>query len=420
MQGPPWRRVVKLRIEKFAQIESAEIDFGQAGDLTILVGEQATGKSLVLQWLKLLTDRVAIRRTWEHYGINWRSGEHPSRPLDLFFGEGIGKGGYDFDHTRIELDGVSYKLDSLFRLPKGNAAAQKEQRAERTYYIPAHRALLLMDGWPLAFQQHRTGTPYVARAQSERILQWLNQSDKALFPIKNRLHASIRSLFSEAIFHGAALNIDRASQQSRLILSVSQASAIPYMAWTAGQREFVPLLLALYELMPAGRNTKVQAVDTVILEEPELGLHPKALFAVGVAVLHLMARGYRVILSTHSPLMVDFAWALNRLNTARKMDKASEQDVLKAFGLSANLTSKAVAVRLKDSRARVFYLGYQKQQRSQPASRVVSRDISDLRTYGPSDKPVWGDLLKYSTHLAEAIVQLDLDFSSLADEELRP
>jgi hypothetical protein len=38
-----------LQVRNFAQIKDARIEFG---DLTILVGPQATGKSLVLQWFK--------------------------------------------------------------------------------------------------------------------------------------------------------------------------------------------------------------------------------------------------------------------------------------------------------------------------------------------------------------------------------
>lgn len=42
-----------LAVERFAQLRKVEISFG---DLTILVGPQATGKSIVLQLLKLAVD----------------------------------------------------------------------------------------------------------------------------------------------------------------------------------------------------------------------------------------------------------------------------------------------------------------------------------------------------------------------------
>jgi len=46
-----------LIIENFACIRKAEITFG---DLTVFVGSQATGKTLVLELMKLVEDRPAI------------------------------------------------------------------------------------------------------------------------------------------------------------------------------------------------------------------------------------------------------------------------------------------------------------------------------------------------------------------------
>ena len=405
---------MKLLIENFAQIERASIDFGEPGDLTLLVGQQATGKSLVLQWLKLLTDRGHVRSNWEKYSINWKIKDDVLRPLDLFFGEGLGKG-YTEKKTKIQLDAKNFSIDTLFDYARGHKT-DTSAILEQTYYIPAHRALLLADGWPLAFQQHRIGTPYVARAQSERLLQWLNRSEEGIFPIRNRLQSGIRSLFNDAIFHGAQLNVDRASHQSRLVLTAGQATAIPYMAWTAGQREFVPLLIALYELLPAGGVSQLASVETVILEEPELGLHPKALFAVGIAILHLINRGYRVVVSSHSPLMVDFAWALNRLRVAYQRGKASDKDYFKAFDLKSTPFNKQLVESLKKSKSRAYYLGYSANSSGPPT--VKESDISDLRTYGGANEPIWGELLRYSTQLGEVVGQLDLDFSVLSRREL--
>lgn len=405
---------MKLEIKNFAQIEDVEIDFGRPGDLTILVGEQATGKSLALQWLKLLTDPLAVRRDWERFGFNWKS-EDPLRPLDLFFGEGVGQGFQD-GSTVVQLDGRSIDLRSLFVKPKSKSA----DAIESTYYIPAHRALLLADGWPQNFQQHGPGTPYVARAQSERLARWLNASERSVFPVTKRLPAEIRNLFDEAIFHKSHLEVDRSSIKSRLVLRTTNSQAIPFMAWTAGQREFVPLLLALYELMPAGAMSRLAKagefdIQTVILEEPELGLHPKALFAVGVVVLHLMARGYRVVLSSHSPLIVDFAWAIERLGRAAAAGRASARDFLRTFDLSSSRQTKQVAEAVMSRQARTYYLTYRAN------GLVNSKDISRLESYATdSEQANWGDLLKYSTQMAESVGQLDFDFSGSDAAEAHP
>ena len=57
----------RLRASNIGPITEADVRFG---DLTVLVGPQATGKSIFLQLLKLLVDRPAIHRTMKTFGIS--------------------------------------------------------------------------------------------------------------------------------------------------------------------------------------------------------------------------------------------------------------------------------------------------------------------------------------------------------------
>lgn len=400
---------MKLSIKNFAQIAEAELDFGEPGDFTVLLGQQATGKSIALQWLKLLTDADSIRDDWDRFAPNWKTHD-PLRPLDLFFGEGLAQGWHE-GRSEVALDGKTRELRRLFHR-NGGRQGPAQQVAESTYFIPAHRALLLSDGWPRFFQQHAPGTPYVARAYSERLARWLGDSGTSVFPVSNRLQKDLREKLDEAIFHSATLDVDKSSAQSRLILNAGK-SHIPYMAWTAGQREFVPLLIALYELLPAGKVSTLDRIKTVILEEPELGLHPHGLYVVGLAILALLQRGYRVVVSTHSPLLGDFAWSINRLRIASASGSASQATVLKAFGLGASVANKRIAAALLSCRARTYYLGYE-------GGKVHSSDISVLSSGSSNpNEASWGGLLKHSYELAEAISELKLDTAALA-EDLQP
>ena len=72
---------MKLMIQNFAQIKSADLNVGNPGDLTIIVGPQATGKSLALQWLKLACDRLVIREDLERFAFTWAN---PREFLGLF------------------------------------------------------------------------------------------------------------------------------------------------------------------------------------------------------------------------------------------------------------------------------------------------------------------------------------------------
>ena len=122
---------MKLSISHFAQIAKAEIDFGKPGDLTLLVGQQATGKSLVLQWLKLMCDRPKIREDWNRYGTNWRVPGDTTRELDAFFGEGLGAG-YSASETIIKLDQKNFLLNAK--------SVSQQNPKESVYFIPAQRA----------------------------------------------------------------------------------------------------------------------------------------------------------------------------------------------------------------------------------------------------------------------------------------
>ncbi len=56
------------------------------------------------------------------------------------------------------------------------------------------------------------------------------------------------------VFREFDLRIDRSRPQKRLVLG-PEDRPLPLMAWSAGQREFVPLLLGFYWLMPSLKVT---------------------------------------------------------------------------------------------------------------------------------------------------------------------
>ena len=73
-----------LQLKNIGQITNADIRFG---DLTVFVGPQATGKSIALQFLKLLLDMGQVQEEMTRYGLDW-SGQLPGF-FDIYFGEGM-------------------------------------------------------------------------------------------------------------------------------------------------------------------------------------------------------------------------------------------------------------------------------------------------------------------------------------------
>jgi len=243
------------------------------------VGPQATGKTLVLELAKLTVDRVPIMEKLRRHGFDW---ENEREFLFLYFGEGM-EGIWREKETVVKRDGREIPYPSL-KSRKG-----KTGRSERVFYIPAQRAFVFESGWAKPFTGYSPGDPYVVMGFSEEIRQLIDSSPEDLLP---------EHLCENSVLRGARLKKSAKSMRKRLVLEVNGAE-LPFMAWSAGQREFIPLLLGLCWLMPSGAKSKREDVDTVIIEEPERGVH--SVEVVCELLKKLLDAGFRLIISTHSP-----------------------------------------------------------------------------------------------------------------------
>ncbi len=377
-----------LRLRNFAQIREADLTFG---DFTVLVGPQASGKSLALALLKLAIDGKSVARTCRAYDLLF-NGEREF--LDRYFGEGAGS--VWNDQTEVKWDGVEIAPATIAKARQVSGDIH-----HALYYIPAHRTLVLAGGYPPRFQQHTNETPFVVRHFSEQVREVLIQSrpGEALFPHNRRLKGLLKAKLDEAIFHGAQLRDDHQGSQRRLVLEAGEQH-LSYMTWTAGQREVIPLILGSYYLLPAGAATKRESVDWVVIEEPEMGLHPRGIRAVFLLALDLLARGYKVVLSTHSPLVLDLVWALRKL----KELKADARDVLRLFGYDKATPAAGERRMAAEALTRSYHTHLMD---FAPDQRVVSRDISSLDP--SSQDPAiagWGGLTGLSSEIAEVIADV--------------
>ena len=301
--------IQRIRVSEIGPVRHADIRFG---DLTVLVGPQATGKSIVLQLLKLLVDKSAIHGTMRRFGLA-SSGE-ADRFLDLYFGEGM---------ASIWSEETSRLLLGRARTPTdltsyARTRADRSGGPERMFYIPAQRVMSLRDGMTRPFTDYRAGDPFVLRDFSEKlhgIVQNEIGLDKEVFPRSQRLAEALRRPLEEHIFGGFGLCTDTSAHQGRLLLKSGTGRPLPYLVWSAGQREFVPLLLGLYWLLPPSRVPRRDDLEWVVIEETEMGLHPNGIGAVLGVIMDLLLRGYRVCLSTHSPHVLDIVWALRFFRT---------------------------------------------------------------------------------------------------------
>ena len=374
----------RIRLTSLGQIAEADISFG---DLTVFVGEQASGKSILLQLVKLILDAGDITRTLKKHGFDWQ--KTIDNFLSLYFGEGM-QTIWNKDETKVIVDKVDFT-------PR--KALAKRKKDENLFLIPAHRVITLKDGWPRAFTDYAISDPYVVKEFSEelRLLmeKGLGSGGRAIFPQEGRMNKTLRDAIGKSIFGDAEIRLDRSGLRKRIVLDIA-GTQLPFMTWSTGQREFAPLLLGLYWLMPSGKVQKKDNINWVIIEEPEMGLHPQAISALLLVFLELLRRGYKVIVSTHSSQILELIWAIQLIAKSKTAPARLKQLLdLKASAYSRDLTETI----LDEKTFKTYYFSRQK-------NVVNVKDISTLDAEDPDEAVSdWGGLTLFSTKTADVVTE---------------
>lgn len=375
-------------VEEFGPINKADVRFG---DLTILIGPQASGKSLFLELFKLVKDHDHIVSTLKRY--NYILGKTPALSLpEYYFGEGLSS--LVKDSTKVAADGrdVTSKLTST-------ASKATKGVQESVFYVPAQRILSIADGRPKNFMEFDLSTPYPLRFFSETLRVFVQGglgNPDVIFPMKLRLKNSVKDSINASIFHNGKVILDQSGGQRKMKLSIG-GMKLPFMTWSAGQKEFMPLLLAIYCLTgPTSSVVRRDDYKWVIIEEPEMGLHPKAIETVIIEVIELLQQGFKVILSTHSSIFVDFAWTLQTLS--KISDQAFKNAMCRLFNLRPDNRSKSIFNDLQSKSVKVYYFDTKNNE------GVVSTDISSLDVMDSNlIVSEWGGLSSFATRASEIV-----------------
>lgn len=375
----------KIIVDDFGPIGHAEVEFG---DLTILVGAQASGKSLFLELTKLMVDKNSIINNLKKY--NYILGKNDqTNLLDAYFGNGMSKAWNK--STRISIDG-NEPIKTLV-IPKGMSGSTEE----RMFYIPAQRILSMLDGRPKAFSEFDPSCPYVLRQFSETLRIFMaggfGGKNSVLFPISTRLKKVQRDSFNDTIFHDGKVEMDVESGQRKMKLKI-EGMEMPFMTWSAGQKEFMPLLMGFYCV--SGPPTQVfnkEQYEYVVIEEPEMGLHPQAIKAILLQIIELIQSGYKVILSTHSTVPLEFVWAFNIL---KRSDREGRERALYHLFDKSNRQ----ATTFKD----IFNKSIKTYYFTRKNGSVSSVDISSLdATVEDVDISEWGGLSNFASEAADTV-----------------
>lgn len=385
-----------LKIRNLGPIGEADIHFG---DLTIIIGPQASGKTIALETLKLALDYKPIIDVLNKN--NYRTGK-VENILNLYYGAGMSA--MWNDETLIEVDGLPFTKASL------DSSVGKLGSTDTVFYIPAQRVKSMMDGVGKSFGTYNSETPFVNRIFGDTVQRFVQNGigeQITLFPMNTRLKGLVRQRFDDSIYHGAKVELDDESIDKRLVLRVGK-SKLPTSVWSAGQREFTPLLLGVYCLTGPPQNVlRGQYYQYVVIEEPEMGLHPSAIQDVLLQILELMQgekgpkgskHGYKVIVSTHSSLFLDFAWAFNKIKGI-KDTQARYNAFHQLMGTEGNQPMMGMLEGVLDKEVRTYYMGRREQQGLAYTKDITSLDVWD-------DDPIigeWGGMTSFASRATDVL-----------------
>lgn len=386
-----------LVMRNVGPIVEADVTFA---DLTVIVGPQATGKSIFLQTLKLVQDRNRIHEVFAHHSVVFNG--DPAGFLGGYYGKGM-VSAWKADSS-LQWQGKSLSLLDFGKPARGG------RRTESVFFIPAQRVMSLSGGVTQNFGQFNYGDPFALRYFSDVVHDLVQNEFGAkgeLFPQPNRLNADLRRPINEYLFGGSRLAIDANDFTKRLVLKVpGHSEGLPYTAWSAGQREFTPLLLGLYWLCTSGTTSRREKLEWVVIEEPEMGLHPQGIATVLLLVLELLRRGYKVVLSTHSTVVLDMVWALREFKSLA----GTERDVRELFDLKNTPVTRELGAAALAKDYRVYFFGRD--------GRSV--DISGLDPASTSAAEAqWGGLVGFASHTGEVIAKVVNRFEAQQAEPSR-
>jgi hypothetical protein len=327
------------------------------------------------------------------FGFDWKNELESFLPV--YFGEGMQA--IWNSQSYIGLNGRKFEIETHVKRSGGN------DKGPKVFYIPAQRVLIISAGWPLPFTSFDPTYPFVVKDFSEKIRRimdsGLGSGDTPIFPRDGYFKKEIRDALQKSIMREGKLKLD-IGLRKRIMLEVAGVS-MPIMTWSAGQREFAPLLLGLFWLLPSAKVSKKQGVNWVIVEEPEAGLHPLAIRDVFLTIVELLSRNYRVLLSTHSSGIIELVWAINEIvshpeATADKKRKL----LLDLFELKTTPNTNKL---IKDFENKKLVVNYFKPTEA----GVVTEDISSLDP-GSDKKSVseWGGLVEFTSKTNEIVAQL--------------
>jgi hypothetical protein len=134
-----------------------------------------------------------------------------------------------------------------------------------------------------------------------------------------------------------------------------------------------------------------------VIEEAEMGLHPRAISSLVLIFLELLHRGYKVVLSTHSLVLLDVVWAIKTIQKHR----VDPSLLLKLFDLEPTKEMQELCEDIVKNKVFNSYF-FDKDE----TNKVKTVDISSL---DPGDEnsivAEWGGLIEFSSKANDIVAE---------------
>ena len=145
--------------------------------------------------------------------------------------------------------------------------------------------------------------------------------------------------------------------------------------------------------MPSGGARKNNNRNWVVIEEPEMGLHPQSISVLLVILFDLLRRGYKVVVSTHSSQVPELVWAIQLLVKWN----VGPIHLLKLLDLNVTpFSTEMTKTVFEEKTFKTYYLS--------PHNEV--KDISTLDAEDPDEAVSdWGGLTLFSTKAADIVTR---------------
>lgn len=305
-----YRQLTRIRIQGFKSIESADIDLNI---LNLLIGSNGSGKTNFISVLSLLQALVAgdlqnyvARKGGPDIFLYWGRKQTEKMRVEVYFGDY----GYRFSlvptaNNQFMVADEAFYLneDGWERLPSSGAMESSWRCGTGTHVDAYVQPLLEHQNWRVYHFHDTSDSAYVKQLQG--INDNIELADDArnlaafLYRLREteptsyqRIVKTVRMAapyFGDFVLRPHPLNPEKIALEWR-----SDGSDVPFIAaqLSDGTLRFIclaTLLLQPVELQP----------ETILIDEPELGLHPYAIQLLA-AMMKKAARTRQLIVSTQS------------------------------------------------------------------------------------------------------------------------